>query len=75
MIENVLYIGFHVKYPLFLFDFNETCSFSTVIRKMPKYQISLKSVQWEPSCSMQTDGQTERHDEDKSRFSQFRERT
>jgi len=26
---------------------------------MLKYQILLKSVQWEPSCSMRTDGQTD----------------
>jgi S-adenosylmethionine/arginine decarboxylase-like enzyme len=32
-----------------------------------KYQISWKSVQWEPSCSMQTDNQ----DEDNSRISQI----
>jgi hypothetical protein len=37
-----MYVGVHVKYPLFLSDFNETWS-----------------VQWEPSCSMQTDGQTD----------------
>ena len=41
---------------------------------MLKYQISWKSLQWEPSCTMQTDGQTERHDEADSRFSQFCER-
>jgi len=26
-----------------------------------KYQISLKSVQWEPSCSMLTDRRTDKH--------------
>ena len=29
---------------------------------MLKYQISRKSVQWELSCSMRTDGRTDRHD-------------
>ena len=65
MIEK--YIGLHVKCPLFLLEFNETSILSTVFRKVLKYQISLKSVQWEPSCSMGTDG----HDEANSRFSPF----
>jgi len=34
---------------------------------MLKYQITRKSIQWEPICSMRTD----RHDEAKSRFSLF----
>ena len=40
--------------------------FSQQIFEKPSYQISWKSVQWEPSFSMQTDGQTDgrmdRHD-------------
>jgi hypothetical protein len=35
-----------------------------------KYQISLKSAWWKPSCSMRTDG----HDEANSRFSKVCER-
>jgi hypothetical protein len=51
--------GFRVKYPLFLSDLNESWVFSADIRKILKYEISRKSVQWEPSCSMRTDRQTE----------------
>jgi hypothetical protein len=60
----------HVKYPLFLSEFNETWLFSTDCRKILKNKISWKTVQWEPSCSMRTDGRTDRHDEANSRFPQ-----
>ena len=39
-------------------------------KKSSKYQISWKSSQWEPSCSMHMVGQTDRHDWANSRFSQ-----
>jgi len=58
------------KIPLFLTDFNETSIFQTHFRNILKYQISLNSFQRGPSCSMQKDRQTDRHDEGKSRFSQ-----
>ena len=49
-----------------------------IFQKILKYPISLKSVQWEPTCSVrtneETEGLTDGHDEAKSRFSQFCER-
>ena len=38
--------GFHVKYPLFLSDLNESWIFSTDMWKILKYEISRKSVHW-----------------------------
>jgi hypothetical protein len=51
-------IGLHVKYPLFLSDFNVTWILLKNCRKMLIYQFSWKSVQWEPSCFMQIDRKT-----------------
>ena len=53
-----MYVGIRVKWLLILSDFSETWIFSTDFRKILKYQISWKSVQWGPSCSMRTEGQT-----------------
>jgi hypothetical protein len=42
-----------------LSDCNETWIYSTNVRKILKCQIAWKSVQWEPSCSLPKDGQTD----------------
>ena len=72
-----LYIGLHAKCPLFLSDINHNLIFPTDFRKILKYQISWKSFQWAPCCSLRADGQKESldsHVEDKNRSSQFYER-
>ena len=57
--QKCRYIVLQVKYSLFLSDFDETWIISTDLRKSFKYEISWKSVQWKPSCSMRTDRRTE----------------
>jgi hypothetical protein len=54
-----MYIGPQVKCPLFLSDFNETWIFTKYFPKILEYQIWWKSVQWETSCSIRTDGRTD----------------
>jgi len=43
----------------------------TEFKKTRKYQISWKSVQGDPSCTMRADGQRDGHDEANSCFSKF----
>jgi len=50
------FIGLHVKFPLVLSSFNESWIFSTHFRKILEYKISWKSLQWQSSFSMRTDG-------------------
>jgi len=68
MVKNVYWSW---KNLLFLSDFNKILMFSIGFRKMLKYQISWKSVQWESSWSMRKDRQAERHDETNGGFTQF----
>jgi hypothetical protein len=60
VIKDKMYIHLHVKYPLFLSYLNETWLFFDRFSKNTS-QISWKSVQWGPSCSMWADGQTDRY--------------
>ena len=64
MIKNVYRSSWKVSTILVRFEwrFNFSAVFS---RKILKYKLSWKSVQWKPSCSMQRD----RHVEANSRFS------
>jgi hypothetical protein len=55
-IWSKMFIGVCVTYRLFLSDFNEIWICPTVFWKILKYQYSWKYVQWEPSCSMWSDG-------------------
>ena len=77
MITNVHWSS--CKVPVIIVRFLMKLKFSRQFQKAVKYQISLKSIQWEPSCFMWTNGQTDRrqtdrNDEANSHFSQFRER-
>ena len=63
--------GLHAKFPLLWSDFDKTWTSLIDFIKIFKYQISRKSVQLEPSCSVRTNGRTDRHNEFNSRFSQF----
>jgi len=63
--------GLHVKYALFLLDFNQTRIFLTHFRKILKYQYENPSS---GSRGVPCDRRTDRHDEANSRFSQFCER-
>jgi hypothetical protein len=76
IVINVKISSCNVPAALVVFLWN--CNFLDWFSKKLKYQISSKFVQWEPSCSMRmdrrTDGQTDKHDEANSRFSQICER-
>lgn len=70
-----MYIDLHVRCLSFSSDFNDfILIFSTYFRKILEYLMSWKSCQWEPSCSVRRDGQTDIPDEGSRCFSQFCER-
>jgi hypothetical protein len=49
----------YVKYPLFLWEFNNILIFSTNVRKSINANFFSKRFQLKPSCLMRTDGQTD----------------
>jgi len=57
--NNNIYLRFHLKCPLILLDINKIWIFYTDFHKNPHYQISRKSIQWEPRGYMQEDRQTD----------------
>jgi len=48
------------KVTVILVGFLSNIILPTDFRKIVIYQISWRSIQWEPSCSMRTDGRTDR---------------
>jgi len=48
--NSKMYLGLHVSCVIFLSDFKRIWICSTDFLKSPKYQISQKSVQWQPCC-------------------------
>jgi hypothetical protein len=65
-----IYIGLHIKYPLFLLYFNYIWIFFEEKRKILKYQISWKSLLVGDEL-FYGDGRTDWNEEAKSLFSQF----
>ena len=62
-----MYTGLHIKYPLFLPDFNETWIYSTKFREVFKYKILWKSAQLGAEL-LPEDGRKDKHDEANSCF-------
>jgi len=62
---------FSCKIPVILVILKWNFNFLDRFFKILKYQISWKSVQWAPSCSMWVDGRTDRHDKANSWLSQL----
>jgi len=71
-----MYICLHVSTHHSCKNIKKTWIFWRDFRKNFTYQLSRKSIQWDPCCSMRKDGRTDsrqtyRHDEANGYFSQF----
>jgi hypothetical protein len=53
------YLGHHVKCPIFLYGFNQIRSSPKDIHKSSQYQISRKSIQWDPRWYRRTETRTD----------------
>jgi len=69
-----MYIGFHVKYPLFLSDFNLNFNFLAGFSKNPEISNSMKIRPVGAELFHADRRWTERHDEANNRFLQLSER-
>jgi len=67
-----MYIGLHVKYPLFLYDFMKLEFYQQIFEKSSNFKFHEKpsSGSWVVPCRW-TDRWMARHDEANSHFSQF----
>jgi hypothetical protein len=65
-----MYLGLHVKYPLFLSDFNETWIVSADFRKNTQILNFMKILSVGAEL-FRADWRTDRHDDANSCFSQF----
>ena len=63
-----MYIGLHVKYPLFVSDFERNLDFLENFRKNTQIQIFMK-IRRVGAELFEPGGRTDRHDEANSRFS------
>jgi len=69
-----MYIFLHVKYPLFLSDFNESWIFWTDFQKNTQIY-NFMTIEPVGAELFHVDGRTDRHDKTNSRSSQFYEQT
>jgi hypothetical protein len=57
---SYMYIGSYGKCPLFKSYFNKIWIPGQIFEKYPDIKLTENPLQWEPSCSMRTDGQIDK---------------